>query len=332
MSVFAAAALAPRDPILGLNEQFNADTRTDKVNLGVGVYTDAQGKLPLLDCVRSAESRLAAAPSPRGYLPIDGLPGYVLAAQRQVFGSDAGVLAQRRMASLQSLGGTGALKVGADFLKRLQPQARAWISDPSWENHRALFSSAGFEVLAYPYYDAAVQGVAFERLLHTLQTEARAGDVVVLHACCHNPTGYDLSDTQWQQLVPVLQQRGLIPFVDMAYQGLRRRPDRGCIRREVAGGCWSLLPGRQQLQQELLSLRRTGRQPARGVWRRRRGPARAESAQGERTNQLLQPAHPWRQGGGHRAERRRLARAVGDRAECDARAHRFHAGWDWSLP
>jgi aromatic-amino-acid transaminase len=219
MSVFAAAALAPRDPILGLNEQFNADTRTDKVNLGVGVYTDAQGKLPLLDCVRSAESRLAAAPSPRGYLPIDGLPGYVLAAQRQVFGGDAGVLAQRRMASLQSLGGTGALKVGADFLKRLQPQARAWISDPSWENHRALFSSAGFEVLAYPYYDAAVQGVAFERLLHTLQTEARAGDVVVLHACCHNPTGYDLSDTQWQQLVPVLQQRGLIPFVDMAYQG-----------------------------------------------------------------------------------------------------------------
>lgn len=218
MSVFAAAALAPRDPILGLNEQFNADTRTDKVNLGVGVYTDGNGKLPLLACVKAAEAQLAAAPAARGYLPIDGFAAYVKAAQQQVFGANAAVLQAGRVASLQALGGTGALKVGADFLKRLQPGATVWISDPSWENHRALFTNAGFDVVAYPYYDAAAQGVAFDRMLAALG-DATAGDIVVLHACCHNPTGYDLTPAQWQQLVPLLQRRGLIPFVDMAYQG-----------------------------------------------------------------------------------------------------------------
>jgi aromatic-amino-acid transaminase len=217
-SVFAAATLAPRDPILGLNEQFNADTRTDKVNLGVGVYTDGIGKLPLLDCVKSAEAQLASHPSPRGYLPIDGLVAYVQTAQEQVFGREAAVLKEGRVASLQALGGTGALKVGADFLKRLSPTAKVWISDPSWENHRALFTNAGFEVVAYPYYDAAVQGVAFERMLAAL-ADAQAGDIVVLHACCHNPTGYDITPAQWQLLLPVLRERGLTPFVDMAYQG-----------------------------------------------------------------------------------------------------------------
>jgi aromatic-amino-acid transaminase len=219
MSVFAAAALAPRDPILGLNEQFNADPRADKVNLGVGVYTDANGKLPLLACVRTAEAQLASNPTPRGYLPIDGIPGYVQGAQRQVFGANAEVLNAGRVASLQALGGTGALKVGADFLKRLNPDARVWISDPSWENHRALFSNAGFAVLSYPYYDAAGHGVAFDRMLSTLASDARPGDVVVLHACCHNPTGYDLSAAQWQELVPLLAKLQLVPFIDMAYQG-----------------------------------------------------------------------------------------------------------------
>jgi aromatic-amino-acid transaminase len=219
MSAFAAALLAPRDPILGLNEQFNADARADKVNLGVGVYTDANGKLPLLDCVRAAELQMIESAAPRGYLPIDGLVAYVQAAQRQVFGAEAQVLQQGRAASLQALGGTGALKVGADFLKRLHPQARVWISDPSWENHRALFGNAGFEVLSYPYFDAASNGVAFDRLLTALGADARPGDIVVLHACCHNPTGYDLTKAQWQQLVPLLNDKQLIPFVDMAYQG-----------------------------------------------------------------------------------------------------------------
>ncbi len=218
MSVFAAATLAPRDPILGLNEQFNADARTDKVNLGVGVYTDAQGKLPLLPSVQAAEARLAANPAPRGYLPIDGFGAYVAAAQRQVFGANSPALATQRVASLQALGGTGALKVGADFLHRLNPKATVWISDPSWENHRALFTNAGFEVQTYAYYDAPGQGIAFNALLADLG-RAKAGDVVVLHACCHNPTGYDLSQEQWQAVIALLQARGLVPFMDMAYQG-----------------------------------------------------------------------------------------------------------------
>ncbi len=218
MSVFAAATLAPRDPILGLNEQFNADARTDKVNLGVGVYTDAQGKLPLLPSVQAAEARLAANPAPRGYLPIDGFGAYVAAAQRQVFGANSTALAAQRVASLQALGGTGALKVGADFLHRLNPKATVWISDPSWENHRALFTNAGFEVQTYAYYDAPGQGIAFNALLADLG-RAKAGDVVVLHACCHNPTGYDLSQEQWQAVIALLQARGLVPFMDMAYQG-----------------------------------------------------------------------------------------------------------------
>jgi aromatic-amino-acid transaminase len=218
MSVFAAAPLAPRDPILGLNEQFNADTRADKVNLGVGVYTDANGKLPLLACVQAAEDELSAAHAARGYLPIDGLVSYVAAAQKQVFGPNSPALAAKRVASLQALGGTGALKVGADFLKRLNPNATVWISDPSWENHRALFTNAGFEVKTYAYYDAAARGIAFNALLADLGS-ARAGDVVVLHACCHNPTGYDLTPEQWTAVIELVKARGLVPFMDMAYQG-----------------------------------------------------------------------------------------------------------------
>jgi aromatic-amino-acid transaminase len=232
MSAFAAALLAPRDPILGLNEQFNADTRAEKVNLGVGVYTDAQGKLPLLECVQSAEAQLAASPAPRGYLPIDGLQSYVQGAQRQVFGLEAAVLQEGRVASLQTLGGTGALKSGADFLKRLHSQARVWISDPSWENHRALFALAGFEVLAYPYYDATAQDLNFDRMLAALQNDTQPGDIVILHACCHNPTGYDLTPAQWQSLLPVLEAKRLIPFVDMAYQGFGQGldTDAGLVR------------------------------------------------------------------------------------------------------
>ncbi len=218
MSVFAAATLAPRDPILGLNEQFNADARTDKVNLGVGVYTDANGKLPLLASVKAAEDLLAANPAARGYLPIDGLAPFVAAAQQQVFGTHSAALAAKRVASVQALGGTGALKLGADFLKRLSPGATVWISDPSWENHRALFTNAGFEVKTYAYYDATAQGIAFNALLADLGS-ARAGDVVVLHACCHNPTGYDLTQEQWQAVIELVKARGLVPFMDMAYQG-----------------------------------------------------------------------------------------------------------------
>jgi len=218
MSIFSAVELAPRDPILGLGEQFAADTHPNKVNLGVGVYFDDAGKLPLLACVKTAEQQLNDAAKPRGYLPIDGIAAYDKAVQRLVFGADSPLLAAGRVATVQTLGGTGGLKVGADFLKRLNPAASVLISDPSWENHRALFSHAGFVVNSYAYYDADKRGVRFEALLADLNAAA-AGTVVVLHACCHNPTGYDLTPAQWDQVIAVLKQRGLVPFLDLAYQG-----------------------------------------------------------------------------------------------------------------
>ncbi|MDT8997837.1 amino acid aminotransferase [Paucibacter sp. APW11] len=218
MSLFAAVEMAPRDPILGLNEQFNADTNPAKVNLGVGVYYDDKGKLPLLRCVAEAEALMQAAAKPRGYLPIDGIAAYDKAVQGLVFGADSAVLAEGRVATVQALGGTGGLKIGADFLKRLNPNAQVLISDPSWENHRALFTNAGFAVATYPYYDAAQRGINFEAMLAALQAAA-AGTIVVLHACCHNPTGYDLSPAQWSQVVDTVKARGLVAFLDMAYQG-----------------------------------------------------------------------------------------------------------------
>jgi aromatic-amino-acid transaminase len=218
MSLFAAVEMAPRDPILGLNEQFGADTRPNKVNLGVGVYFDENGKLPLLACVKAAEAQLVAAAKPRGYLPIDGIAAYDKAVQGLVFGADSTAVTAGRVATVQALGGTGGLKVGADFLKRVNPGSMVLISDPSWENHRALFTNAGFEVDTYPYYDPATRGVRFDAMLAGLKA-APAGTVVVLHACCHNPTGADITPEQWAQVVQVVKAGNLVAFLDMAYQG-----------------------------------------------------------------------------------------------------------------
>jgi aromatic-amino-acid transaminase len=218
MSLLSAVEMAPRDPILGLNEQFAADPNPAKVNLGVGVYFDEDGKLPLLQCVQAAQQQLLEAPKPRGYLPIDGMAAYDQAVQALAFGADSEAVKSGRIATVQALGGTGGLKIGADFLQRLNPGATVLISDPSWENHRALFQNAGFTVETYPYYDAATRGVRFEAMLQALGA-APAGTVVVLHACCHNPTGCDLTPAQWAQVVEVVQARGLVAFLDMAYQG-----------------------------------------------------------------------------------------------------------------
>ncbi len=217
-SLFQTIPMAPRDPILGLNEQFNADARPHKVNLGVGVYFDDQGKLPVLRCVAAAERQLLETPRPKGYLPIDGIAAYDKVVQGLVFGADSAVVSGGRVATVQAVGGTGGLKIGADFLKRLLPGALVLISDPSWENHRALFTQAGFEVAAYPYYDAETRGIRFDAMLAALQAAPR-GSIVVLHACCHNPTGCDLTAEQWQQVATVCKQQGLVPFLDMAYQG-----------------------------------------------------------------------------------------------------------------
>jgi aromatic-amino-acid transaminase len=216
--LFATIEMAPRDPILGITEAFNADKSPNKVNLGVGVYYDDNGKVPLLECVRKAEAQLMEKASPRTYLPIEGLATYDKAVQELVFGADSAVIQEKRAITVQAIGGTGALKLGADFLKRFSPESEVWISDPSWENHRALFESAGFKVNNYPYYDTATRGVNFAGMLNALKTMA-AGSIVLLHACCHNPTGADLTDDQWTEVIQVVTQRGLIPFLDMAYQG-----------------------------------------------------------------------------------------------------------------
>jgi aromatic-amino-acid transaminase len=237
MSLFTAVEMAPRDPILGLNEQFAADTNPNKVNLGVGVYFDDNGKLPLLECVQSAEKAMMDKPTARGYLPIDGIAAYDAAVKSLVFGSDSEPVKSGRVATVQGIGGTGGLKIGADFLKKISPNAKVMISDPSWENHRALFTNAGFQVDSYTYYDAEKRGVNFEGMLASLNVAA-AGTIVVLHACCHNPTGYDITPAQWDQVIAVVKAKTLTPFLDMAYQGFGHgiQEDGAVIGKFVAAG------------------------------------------------------------------------------------------------
>ncbi len=237
MSLFTAVAMAPRDPILGLNEQFAQDNHPTKVNLGVGVYYDEHGKLPLLECVRAAEKALMETPKARGYLPIDGIAAYDSAVKALVFGGDSEPVRSGRVATVQALGGTGGLKIGADFLKKLSPDAKVLISDPSWENHLALFRNAGFEVDYYPYYDAATRSVDFAGMRAALQAAA-TGTIVVLHACCHNPTGCDIDAAQWDEVVAVCKSRGLTPFLDMAYQGFGNgiREDGAAVQKFVQAG------------------------------------------------------------------------------------------------
>ncbi|MGE8152539.1 amino acid aminotransferase [Pseudomonas vancouverensis] len=218
MSLFSAVEMAPRDPILGLNEAFNADTRTDKVNLGVGVYCNEEGRIPLLRAVVEAETIRAAQHASRGYLPIDGIAAYDQAVQKLLFGNDSPLIAAGRVITTQAVGGTGALKIGADFLKQLLPNAVVAISDPSWENHRALFETAGFPVQNYRYYDAATHDVNRAGLLEDLNALPNKS-IVVLHACCHNPTGVDLSPADWKNVLEVVKAKGHVPFLDMAYQG-----------------------------------------------------------------------------------------------------------------
>ena len=236
-SLFSAIDMAPRDPILGITEAFNADTNPEKINLGVGVYYDDNGKVPLLQCVQKAEAKLMEQPAPRTYLPIDGLAAYDKAVQELVFGADSAVIQEKRAITVQALGGTGALKIGADFLKRFVPGADVYISDPSWENHRALFESAGFAVNNYTYYDPSTRGVNFAGMLEALKAMPK-GSIVVLHACCHNPTGADLDQDQWGQVIDAVRENGLVPFLDMAYQGFANgiAEDGAVVRRFAATG------------------------------------------------------------------------------------------------
>jgi aromatic-amino-acid transaminase len=217
-SLLAAVEMAPKDPILGVTEAFVADTNPRKINLGVGVYYDDDGKVPLLECVRDAQRALLAKGAPLPYLPIDGIAAYDKAVQQLVFGADSSILQEGRAVTVQSLGGTGSLRAGADFLRRFLPSAQVWISDPSWENHRALFEGAGFTVNVYPYYDEGTHGIDFAGMTAALEA-APEGSVIVLHACCHNPTGADLTQEQWSRVIEIVRARGQVPFLDLAYQG-----------------------------------------------------------------------------------------------------------------
>jgi aromatic-amino-acid transaminase len=217
-SLLATVPMAPADPILGVTEAYVKDTNPKKVNLGVGVYYDDNGKVPVLECVKRAEAERQKAAPPFSYLPIDGLAAYDRAVQELVFGKDALVLREKRVVTVQALGGTGGLKIGADFLHQISPRSEVWISDPSWENHRQLFEAAGFTVRNYPYYDAKTHGLDFAGMCRGLDA-LPAGAIVVLHACCHNPTGVDLTEANWREVLAIVQRRGLVPFLDLAYQG-----------------------------------------------------------------------------------------------------------------
>lgn len=217
-SLYQNVEMAPRDPILGLNEQFNADNRSQKVNLGIGVYSDDDGRLPLLKAVRAAEQQHFEGALPRGYLPIEGLSAYNKGAQTLLLGQDSAVIAEGRAVTVETIGGTGALKVGADFLKKLSPNSKVYISNPSWQNHHAIFTDAGFTVETYPYYSNETHGLDFAAMKSFLEC-VDPKSIIILHACCHNPTGVDPNLEQWQEILDVIQSRQLIPFLDIAYQG-----------------------------------------------------------------------------------------------------------------
>jgi len=218
MTLFTSVQLAPKDPIFGLTEAYVADQRADKVNLGVGVYYTDEGKIPLLKAVIKAEEELVAKHSPRGYIPIEGPNPYNLAVQTLLFGADSSLIKDSRVVTAECIGGTGALRVGADFIKRLNLNVPAAISNPTWENHRGIFESAGFDVIEYTYFDGKTRGVDFDGMVKSLESFPKH-TTVLLHACCHNPTGADMTEAQWRQVIDICKAKELIPFLDMAYQG-----------------------------------------------------------------------------------------------------------------
>jgi len=241
-SVFADVELVPGDPILGLTDLYNADPRADKANLGVGIYYDETGRIPLLASVAEVEKRLAAEGRPRGYLPIDGLAAYVKATQGLLFGADSPLLVEGKVATVQSIGGSGALRVGAELLGKILPHKTLALSRPSWENHRALFSAGGFAISEYTYFDAASHGVDFAGMKADL-AKLPPGTVVLLHACCHNPTGADLSQVQWREIAELVIERQLFPFIDLAYQGFDQGldADATAVRVLIDAGVKSLM-------------------------------------------------------------------------------------------
>jgi aspartate/tyrosine/aromatic aminotransferase len=239
--MFETLEQAPPDAIFGLKEAYKKDPNPQKINLTVGVYKDEEGVTPIFRTVKLAEARLLEEEDSKSYLNIDGSAAYSAAVQELVFGADHEVVASKRAVTAQTPGGTGALRVGAEFLKRIKPDARIWMSDPTWPNHPNVFGAAGLTVETYPYFDSAINGIALDKMIAALK-EIPSGDVVLLHGSCHNPTGADPTPGQWAQIADVIAERGLLPFVDFAYQGL------GDGLREDAAGILTLCrPGSEML-------------------------------------------------------------------------------------
>ena len=233
MSVFENIEMAPTDPIFGLTEEFKKDSNPEKMNLGAGVYKDAEGQTPVLSSVKKAEARLLEKETNKSYLPIEGLSAFNSAVQQLLFGEDHEIVTTGRAATAQTPGGTGALRAAADFIHRNLPGAKIWVSDPTWVNHQKIFAAAGLEIKTYPYFDAATNNLDFAGMLSTLE-RIPAGDVVLLHGCCHNPSGVDPDNGQWESIAGVVADRGLLPLLDFAYQGF------GEGLREDAGGLLAL--------------------------------------------------------------------------------------------
>ncbi len=236
--MWKSVTAAPADPILGLTEAFNTDANPNKVNLGAGVYKDDQGITPVLGCVKEAERILLGTEQSKSYLPITGDPVYTASVQRLIFGENSEVISSSRAATAQAPGGTGALRIGAELIRTFKPEAAVWVSSPTWANHRGIFSAAGFEVKSYPYYNSATKGLNFDQMIQALQ-QVPAGDAVLLHGCCHNPSGVDLDHEQWAEVAALAADRGWLGFIDFAYQGFGTsvESDRRSVEEFAATGC-----------------------------------------------------------------------------------------------
>jgi len=236
--MWKSVAAAPADSILGLTEAFNNDPNPNKVNLGAGVYKDDRGITPVLDCVKDVERILLGTEQSKSYLPITGDPLYTACVQRLIFGENSEAISSSRAATAHAPGGTGALRIGAELIRAFRPAAAVWVSSPTWANHKGIFAAAGFEVKSYPYYNSDTKGLNYEQMIQAL-AQVPAGDVVLLHGCCHNPSGVDLNDEQWAEVAALAADKGWLGFIDFAYQGFGTsvEADRRSVEEFAATGC-----------------------------------------------------------------------------------------------
>ncbi|EHP43059.1 aromatic amino acid aminotransferase [Cupriavidus basilensis OR16] len=322
--MFAQVPAYPGDPILSLLEAFQADSRAKRANLSIGLYYDDDNSIPVLASVREGAALVAAQGAAHTYLPMEGMAQYRQALQKVIFGKDSAALREGRVATIQSVGGSGALRIGAEFLKTYFPGSGVWVSDPTWDNHQVLFAGAGLDVHTYPYYDAQTNGLKFGEMLETIDALAPRS-IVLLQPCCHNPTGIDLSRAQWHELIVVLRSRELIPFIDMAYQGFGDGMDEDAwaIRELVDAGLSFAVSNSFSKNFSLYGERCGGLSIVTldCYPERRRSGAGAGSAEGDRTTHVLQPPSARRQTRVGHSQHTAFGGPVGDGSRLHAGTH-----------